>query len=404
MRELANRALAACATISGFTEDPGRITRTFLSSPIRECYEFLRSWLEPVGAETWLDAVGNFRARLPGTDADSQPVMIGSHLDSVKNAGAFDGVLGVVLGACLAESTAGRLTYPLEIVGFSEEEGVRFDFPFIGSKALVGDLDPSAMNQRDELGVTLRQAILDFGLDPAQLEAARWTQAPRAFLEFHIEQGPVLDEAEIGLGVVEAIVGQSRLSVVFDGVANHAGTTPMYSRKDAFAALAEFACFVEEHARDVPGMAATIGKVEAMPGAANVVPGRAIASLDLRHRDDQVRAESVCALERAAEAIASKRGVTVKIAALYSQDTVAMSPGLTQMLERAALDIGTAPLRMTSGAGHDAMIIAPYCPTGMLFLRSPGGLSHHPEETVLLEDVEAALKVGQRLLLNLNES
>lgn len=385
MTSRAQRVIACCRTLATFTEEPGRTTRTFLSSTMRDVHQYLGEWMSSIGMQVSVDAAGNLRGLLPG---DGPRIMIGSHLDTVPNAGAFDGILGVVLGIALAE-TAGRRA--IEVVGFSEEEGVRLGVPFIGSRALVGTLD--------EATVALAEpCIRQFGLDPANLANARFSHETAAYLEFHIEQGPVLESLQLPLGVVDAIAGQSRLEVTFEGQANHAGTTPMSLRHDALAAAAQWIVLAEQTATAHDGLVATTGRMQVEPNATNVVPGRVTVSLDVRHRCDENRQAAVRQLLTGASTIAGRRGVKTHYERRLDQPAVPMDAALRERLATAVEAAGYPAHRMTSGAGHDAMIVAPHIPSAMLFLRSPGGISHSPEETVLVEDVEAALAVGEKFL------
>ena len=329
--------------------------------------------------------------------------MIGSHLDTVPDAGRYDGVLGVVLGIALVESLGNRrLPFAIEIVGFSEEEGVRFGVPFIGSDALFNGLNDATLRITDHSGISVREAIRRFGLDPAQ--SAKPTVDPSAFayLEFHIEQGPVLESRNCGLGVVEAIAGQSRARVTFQGKSNHAGTTPMHLRQDALAGAAEWITAVETTAHTTPGLVATVGNLEVEPGASNVIPGRASASLDVRHAEDRTRIAAFTELLVRAERIAARRGLLFASENRREQPAVAMHPELVKMAEDSLTAAGITPHRMASGAGHDAMIAASKLPTAMIFLRSPGGISHHPDESVRMEDVQSALLAGHFYLERLS--
>jgi allantoate deiminase len=331
-------------------------------------------------------------------------MLLGSHLDTVPKAGAYDGILGVVLAVALLESLEGRrLPFGLEIAGFSEEEGVRFGAPFIGSRALVGRLDDELLNRRDANGISVLQAIQEFGLNPAEIPGAVLTGDTLAYLEFHIEQGPVLEASQCPLGVVEAIAGQTRMEFTFTGRANHAGTTPMHLRHDAIAAAAEWILAVEQTAKGLPDLVATVGKIEAKPGATNVIAGEAQATLDIRHKSDDVRASAATTLVRRAEEIATRRGLSVRHFLLLNQKAVAMDLFLVNQIESAIRKTGCNPHRMTSGAGHDAMVLAEKVPAAMIFLRSPGGISHHPAESVNVEDVAKAIKCGIQLVDQLAE-
>jgi allantoate deiminase len=348
--------------------------------------------MEQAGMTVAIDHVGNIRGVYPADRSNTPRLFIGSHLDTVPRAGAFDGILGVVLGIALVESLERRrLPFAIEVIGFSEEEGVRFGVPFIGSRALIGDIDSDLLTR-------IGPAITAFGLDAMRIGEARVADNALGYLEFHIEQGPVLESLPFPLGVVDAISGQSRLDVVFQGRANHAGTTPMNLRRDALAGAAEWISTVEREARATPGAVATVGRIAALPGAGNVIPGSVTTSLDVRHTEDAVRHALVARLLRCAGQIAAARCLTVSSEERLDQPAVAMDSHLVRTLERAVQSAGFPVHRMPSGAGHDAMIVARRMPAAMLFVRSPGGISHHPDETVLTEDVEAALEVGMRFL------
>jgi allantoate deiminase len=349
--------------------------------------------------EAGVDAAGNLRGLYQGSDPAAGRLLIGSHLDTVPNAGAYDGVLGVVLGVALVESLAGkRLPFAIEVAGFSEEEGVRFGIPFLGSRALLGRMDEQLLAVEDSAAVSVESAIRQFGLDPAQLPAAALDPRTFAYLEFHIEQGPVLESMEEPLGVVESIAGQSRFTVQFTGKAAHAGTTPMGLRRDALAAAARWITQVEEQARSSPGLVATVGRLEVSPGVSNVIPAEVTAALDVRHASDEIRTGAVENLIAAANDLARERGLDFHIVRQLDQQSVEMQPALVSAAVRALQKVGCRGHRMTSGAGHDAMILAEKIPSVMIFLRTPGGLSHHPEESVLPSDVQLALAAGLHFL------
>lgn len=388
-----------CFQIAQFSDEPGAITRTFLSAAMRGCLDYFLSWADRMGMQqVHLDAVGNFRATLPGIS--DKRLVIGSHLDTVPNAGAFDGVLGVVLGMALAESFPSKAPpCTLEIVGLSEEEGVRFGRPFIGSVGFVSGLQGDFVDLRDRNGVGVIESAESFGLDVQTIRLPQMKPSA-GYLEFHIEQGPVLESLNLPLGVVDSIAGQTRGTAAFVGSANHAGTTPMNLRQDAFCAAAEWALFVETLARQEPGLVATTGRVQVTPGAVNVIPGSATLSLDLRHALDQFRLEAVDRIVQSAQEIAAKRHVQFEWKVLLQQDAVALDPEMVVRAERAVSAAGVKPHRMTSGAGHDAMILARHVPSAMIFVRSPKGISHHPDESVLLEDAELALQAGRYFVEN----
>ena len=361
-------------------------------------------WMEAAGMTVHVDAIGNMRGLWPGSAPKSPRLVIGSHLDTVPNAGAFDGILGVVLGVAVVEELQGKhLPFAIEVIGFSEEEGVRFSKPFLGSLAVVGKLDEETLARTDRNGTSVREAIQAYGLDPTQLPAAVLSDDAIAYLEFHIEQGPVLESEDVSLAIVEALVGQTRKQLVFTGHANHSGTTPMHLRHDAMAAAAEWIVAVEDYAGSHNGLVATVGRVEVSPGAGNVIAGRVTASLDVRHVDDTVRRDAVVAMMEHARVAAATRGVQITADTQLEQPAVPLNPHLTTLLHSAAAQAGFPTRRITSGAGHDAMVLAPVVPSTMLFLRSPGGLSHHPDETVLPHDVEAALATAMEFLAQLRD-
>ena len=334
----AREVIRRCLRLAEYTDEPGHITRPYGAISMPEAQSQVRHWMEEAGLAVRIDAVGNVR----GVRGSAPRLMIGSHIDTVPHAGAFDGVLGVMIGIALCRDG-------VEVVAFIEEE-----VSFLGSRSV--ELDPSVA----------------------------------AYLEFHIEQGPVLDNLGLPLGVVDAIVGQSRFDVQFTGCAAHAGTTPMHLRRDALAAAAEWTLHVERIACETEGLVATVGRIEAIPGAVNVVAGAARATLDVRHATDAIR---TAAAQRMLNS--TRPGVTMNWVQQMDQPAVALH---ADSVAQAVASAGYPVHRMSSGAGHDAMILAQKLPASMLFLRSPGGISHHPDETVREDDVVAALSAGANFL------
>ena len=383
------------------TEEPGRTTRRFLTPPVRDVHTLLRCRMEAIGMTVAIDAVGNLRGLWRPSNAHHKRFILGSHIDTVPNAGAFDGVLGVALALELGE-IAQELHLPIEIIAFSEEEGVRFGVPFIGSRAVAGSFDPALLPLKDAADVTLEDAIRGFGLDPTRIGEAVLDGDVLGFLELHIEQGPVLESEDLRVAAVTSVVGQSRLSFEFTGHANHAGTAPMRLRRDALTGAAEWICAVEALARATEGLVATTGKIAVAPNATNVVPGAATVTLDLRHANDAARKSAVETLVVQAEAIAERRALELQYTRQLDQPATPMDERLTAYLSGAIEAAGLPVKRMSSGAGHDAMVMAARMPAAMLFLRSPGGISHHPDETVREDDVDAALQVAQEFLKRLD--
>ncbi|HUA15960.1 MAG TPA: allantoate amidohydrolase [Verrucomicrobiae bacterium] len=396
---LAQEVMRRCRVLASFSEDSAGTRRSFLSPPMHEVHREISRWLQPLGVNMRLDAMGNLRAVYPAAVTPAPRLLIGSHLDTVPNAGAYDGILGVMIAIALLEALHGRrLPYAIEVVGFSDEEGIRFGIPFLGSRALVGRIDEELLMATDAAGVCVREAIAQFGRNPDELAGARLASDVCGYLEFHIEQGPALEKLDLPLAVVDAIAGQTRLEVTFVGRANHAGTTPMDSRCDAIAGAAEWIMLVEREANAVTGLVATVGSVRAHPGAANVIAGEAHLSLDIRHHDDATRNRAVKTFVREARQIAANRGLTLRHATHLDQPAVAMDRFLSDQIEAAIQSAGCRPHRMTSGAGHDAMILTEKVPAAMIFLRTPGGISHDPAESVAPADVEKAIACGVHLL------
>ena len=398
---LARQVLERCDVLAGFSEETGRLTRTFLSPAMRRVHESLTGWMQQAGMAVRIDALGNIIGRSPANGEKPPVFLLGSHLDTVPDAGRYDGILGVLLAVAVVDSLAGHsLPFAVDVIGFSEEEGVRFRRPYLGSLAVSGQFDVGLLALRDGAGVTLAEAIQVFGLNPAA--ATQMIYDPPqvlGYLEAHIEQGPVLEEMGLPLAIVQAIAGQSRLRLKFFGQAGHAGATPMSLRRDAFAAAAEYALAVESAGKTTPGLAATVGAVTVSPNAPNVIPGTAEVSLDVRHAEDARRQEAVDGLLAQARQIAARRGLAWQVMGEAHEKAVGMDEAHRIRLGQAMQESGYPAPTLVSGAGHDAVVMARMTPPAMLFLRSPGGLSHHPDERVIAEDVVAALEVMHRFLL-----
>jgi allantoate deiminase len=405
IRNRAEIVVTRCQHLANFSEDLASTRRTFLSPPMRDCHREIAGWLEPLGVEVSVDAAGNLRGVYPAVESNAPKLLIGSHLDTVPNAGAYDGILGVVLAVALLDALdQRRFPFAIEVVGFSEEEGVRFGAPFIGSRALIGRLDEELLSRCDAQGISVRKAIENFGLNPGEISQAVLRADTLAYVEFHIEQGPVLEKLGRPLGVVDTINGQSRLEFTFVGRASHAGTTPMDVRYDAIAAAAEWITAVERLARDTSGLVATVGRINAKPGATNVIAGEARLTLDVRHSSDEDRIGAVENCIRLAEQISRRRGLSVSHNTQLNQQAVPMDPILMNEIEEAIRKTGCKLHRMVSGAGHDAMIMAEKVPAGIIFLRTPGGISHDPAESVEVEDVAKAIECGLHLLDQIESS
>jgi allantoate deiminase len=407
MTDRAKRAIEECRLIATMSEEHDRITRRFLTPPVHQVHQHLRTRMEDLGMRADVDAVGNLRGLRPASGSPGKRLILGSHVDTVPDAGAFDGVLGVVLALEWVQiAIDAGLPLAIEVIAFSGEEGIRYGVPFIGSRAIAGSFDTKVLAFKDAGGVRMHDAIRAFGLDPARIEEAALAGDAYAFIEMHIEQGPVLEADNLQLAVVDGIVGQSRLGFRFTGQANHSGTTPMHMRKDALAAAAEWIAIVESSvrqaaAKEAPGLVATVGRIAIKPNAGNVIPGQVEVSLDLRHLSNDTRDWWCSRLIKEAEDVARRRGIEVKYDRKLEEPAVMMDKDVSQRLAQAIEDVGLPVRRMMSGAGHDAMIMAARVPAAMLFLRSPGGISHSQLESVREEDVEAALCVGEKFLARL---
>ena len=385
----------------------GLTTRTFGSEALRRANALVGGWLRAAGLRVWTDGIGNLRGE---PARDGRPLLLlGSHLDTVREAGRFDGPLGVLTALACAEAAArgeyGALPFRLGVVAFSDEEGVRFGTSYLGSDVLAGNpFDAARLALTDADGVTLAQAIRDFGGDPDALAADALDPAAEGglagYVEVHIEQGPVLEANELPVGVVSAIAGQSRFAFRFAGQAGHAGTVPMALRRDALAGAAEFIMAVETHALDDAGLMATVGRLEVRPGAGNVIPGAAAGSLDVRSPRDAQRQSAGAALHAEAERLAVRRGLTLGWREVQAHDATPCDAGLRARLARAVEAAGHRALELPSGAGHDAVALARRLPVAMLFVRCKDGLSHHPLEDAGLADVAAALNVLDNFLLS----
>jgi allantoate deiminase len=394
--------MVRCDELAAYTEEPGRITRSFGTPAHEAARNVLANWMRDAGLEVRIDAVGNLRGRVEGSRPTAPALLLGSHLDSVRDAGRYDGPLGILVAIEAADRLRNgpqRLPFPVEVIAFADEEGLRFQTTYLGSCALAGSFDPAFLELVDANGVTLRQAMEAFGGKPDALAAtALLTGEALAYLEVHIEQGPYLESVEAPVGVVTAISGQSRILAAFAGEAGHAGTVAMHLRRDPLPAAAEIVLAAENLARQTPGLLATVGTIEVTPGASNVIPGQARFSIDIRHPEDEIRTDAVSALERRVREVAASRSLTVEWRIARDHPAVMCHAALTTRLAEAVAAAGLPLERLPSGAGHDAVVMSEVVPVGMLFVRCAGGISHHPAESVATDDVAAAIDVLDRFL------
>lgn len=383
--------------LARISEESGRLTRTFGSPAMQRAHALVGGWMREAGMAVRTDAVGNLIGHYPAARPDGKILLLGSHLDTVRDAGKFDGALGVLLAiACVQQFFVeqARLPFAIEVVGFGDEEGVRYQTTYLGSRALAGTLDAGELQRTDVRGIALAEAIREFGGNPDAVASARLEPSRMlGYLEVHIEQGPVLEQKQRAVGVVSAIAGQTRGRVRFLGQAGHAGTVPMKPRRDALCAAAEFVLAAEDLARNRGGLVATVGEIVALPGASNVIPGEVSLSVDVRHPEDALRQAARAELRERAAKIAGERGVNVTWEQVQETPAVVCDRRLTLQLEQAVKrHQPDAPL-LYSGAGHDAAALAAITPVAMLFVRCAGGVSHHPTESVTEADVGVALKI-----------
>ena len=390
MSAAAVRAMARADELAACSERPGEITRRYGTPALVAARDLLEAWMLEAGLRTRVDRAGNLIGTLGREDRPG--IMIGSHFDSVVDAGRYDGTLGVLLAIGCAEELAGAdPAHDLAVVAFCDEEGARFPTDYFGSRAFLGGALPDGA-LTDSEGATLASGIETAGNAAAGPGSGLPANAT-AYLEAHIEQGPVLEAAGHPLGIVTSITGGVKLTVTLTGTAGHAGTVPMSLRRDAFSAAAEIALEAERAARDDGEAVATVGQVAVSPGAANVIPGRATISIDLRHQDNDRRARLLGRVREIVAEVARRRGVDAGIEMIHDERSVACDPGLGERMRAAARGLGLDPPALPSGAGHDAVILSAHVPVAMLFLRCAGGISHNPAESVTTEDVAAALAV-----------
>jgi allantoate deiminase len=398
----ASRIMERCEALARHSEQPNGLTRVFLSPENRAANELVLGWMREAGMRANVDPIGNVMGRYDGEKQAC--LMLGSHLDTVRDAGRYDGMLGVITAIeCVAalHAQGRRLPFAIEVIGFGDEEGVRFGTTMLGSRAIAGVLDAASLDARDADGITVKDALRRFGLDPARInEVARRKGDVLAYAELHIEQGPVLEAEGLPVGVVTAINGFSRLRATLNGVAGHAGTVPMHLRRDALAAAAECVLAVERIAKSDAELVGTVGRIEAKPGAINVIPGEVQFTIDIRAPRDELRAHAAGEITQAVEAIAAGRRVGCKVEMLQQLGVAKCAPWLMQQLERAIAAEGIRVRKLPSGAGHDGMAMKTLTDIAMLFVRCKGGISHNPAESI----TEADAGVGARTFLRFIEN
>ena len=402
---LGDEIVSRVDALGAISETPEHLARVFLSPEHRTAADLLLSWMHEAGMAAHLDAIGNVCGRYEGDRPGLPCLMLGSHYDTVRDAGKWDGPLGLITAiSCVADLNrrGRRLPFAVEVVGFADEEGVRFASTLLGSRAVAGTFAESALNSRDHAGISMRDALVTFGLDPEHIgAAARARRELLAYVELHIEQGPVLEKDNLPVGVVTAIAGATRLAANLTGMAGHAGTVPMALRRDALTGAAECITTIEELCRtDDGGLVGTVGYIDAMPGATNVIPGRVNFTIDLRAPTDAHRKRAVADIVRHIEAIAKRRALALQIDVTHENRTVPCAPWLKAQVAEAVAAEGHPVFELASGAGHDGMAMIDIADVAMIFVRCRGGISHNPAEHVELADADAGARVLLRLVEN----
>lgn len=401
----AQRIWDHCEALGKLSEQPDALTRIFLSPEQASANRLVLGWMAQAGMDARLDAMGNCVGRYEGDRPGLPALVLGSHLDTVRDAGKYDGMLGVVAAIeCVhtLNERGQRLPFAIEVIGFCDEEGVRFGATLLGSRAVAGTFDRALLDRVDHHGITMREAMRQFGLDPdAIASAALAPEQVLAYAELHIEQGPVLEAEGLPVGVVTAINGANRFLVEIDGMAGHAGTVPMNLRQDALAAAAECVLAIERRCASVPELVGTVGSLEVYPGATNVIAGKVTFTIDIRSPQDHERLAAVADVRAAIGEICTRRRVRARIEQTHEGKTAACAPWIMAQIAAAIEAEGLPVRKLSSGAGHDGMA-AIDLPTdiGMLFVRCKGGISHNPAEAITLEDAQVSSRVFLRFIEN----
>lgn len=395
-------------TLARITDEPGKLTRLYLNPAHKRSMDMVAGFMRDAGLTTRVDAAATVVGRLAGDGRDRRTLILGSHIDTVRDAGKYDGTLGVVapIVALQRIRRAGiELPFDVEIVAFGDEEGVRYPTTLTGSRALAGKFDARFLDEKDAGGITREEALRAFGLNTRDI--AREARDPArviGYVEVHIEQGPVLEARNLPVGVVTGIAGATRGRVVVRGESGHAGTVPMTLRHDALATAAEMILAVEAVARRSAPVVATVGRLEVANGAVNTVPGHVEFTLDVRAPTDSVRQKALTDIRAALDEIATRRNVSADVAYTYDAPAVASDPTLVKELSGAVARQGYEVLQLASGAGHDAMSFGGRLPAAMLFVRCRGGVSHSPLEFATADDMDAAGRVLLDFILHLADA
>jgi hydantoinase/carbamoylase family amidase len=399
--DITNQRFEELGTIS---DEPEWLTRAFGTPALRQAQEQVAAWMREAGMLVSRDAVGNLIGRYNAEPSATEPqtLVFGGHLDTVRNAGKYDGTLGVLSGLAVVEKLHAenrRLPYAVEVIAFADEESYRFPTMYLGSGVWTGTFDPAQLDATDANGVTLETTVREFGGSPDTLRShLEQPRGIRAFIELHIEQGPVLEAIDSPIGIVTAIAGASRFTVDIEGVAGHAGTVPMHLRHDALVSAAECVLTINAIANETEDIVATVGSLYVTPNAKNVIPGHVRFTIDIRHQFDHIREDAVNRILQAIESIGATRGTEITVTPMPAGESTPMDSALIEIWRTILESEGITPQLLPSGAGHDAVAVAEIAPVSMLFLRCKGGISHNPAESITEADITTGIRILYRLL------
>ncbi len=392
--------------LATFSESDRGLTRRFATPEHRLANDLFAGWMKDAGMSVYEDAIGNVIGRYEGVESGAPAILLGSHLDTVVMAGKYDGMLGVLCGLACVEHLAAagqRLSHAVEVIAFADEEGVRYQSTFLGSRAIAGEFDFEQLDRLDKDEISMRDALIEFGKNPDEIAAAvRQPGEIAAYLEVHIEQGPVLEKKNLGVGVVTAIAGATRMMVAITGEAGHAGTVPMTLRQDALVAAAECISGIERICTGPEGLVGTVGSINAEPGAGNVIPGRVEFSIDIRAAEDSQRLEAVEAVVAHLQAVCELRKLGIQIDTVHNEPSEACDENLIEHIGRAISTCQPEVLKLPSGAGHDVMVMSHMTAAGLIFVRCAGGISHNPAESITTEDAFLGAEVMMQTVLSLD--
>lgn len=405
MKNFAQEVYQRCDILASFSENDANITRRFLTAPMKKTHQQVSSWMQEVGLTVSVDALGNIIGKKMYSE-NAPTIIMGSHLDTVINAGKYDGILGCLLPLTLLKILQEKkipIKKNIEIIGFSDEEGTRYKKNFLGSLGRIGEFPLEYLKEKDLEGMSMEEAITDFGLDVSKINKITDFEKGDFFLEIHTEQGFVLQKEGKSLGIVDGIVGQTHWLLEFEGKSNHAGTCLMPDRQDSLACAAEAIFFITQEAKNQQGLVATCGQINNYPNSINVISEKTTVSLDVRHYDNAIKEQFLEKVKTYLQALAVKNNIRFQKKLLGEKKTVECSAAIKNLLDKSFQKQNITDYHLVSGAGHDAMIMAKKVPMAMLFLRSPNGVSHHPSEIVEIADIEQALSVLTEFFCSLDE-